>query len=83
MEYLNYYLSGHPLDKYYSIIMSLNSVNLTTSEEEDDTLNNENINIYGYATGIISGLRKRDDKNKNTIAFATMQTYSGSFEIIF
>jgi len=83
MEYLNFYLSGHPLDKYYPIIMSLNSVNLTPSDEDEDETNKESISIYGYVSGLINGVRKREDKNKNTIAFAQVQTYSGSFELIF
>jgi len=83
---LSFYLSGHPLDKYYSVVMSLNSIDVSSSEVEDDVSEVEeveSISIYGYVSGMVTAIRKREDKSKNTIAFVTIQSYNATIELQF
>ena len=87
-EYLNFYLSGHPLDGYYAAIKSLNSVDLTiaySSDAEYEVMNTNTTDYtgYGFVSGIITSVRTREDKKGNKIAFAIIQNYEGSAELIF
>lgn len=75
-EFVNFYMSGHPLDDYYTPINSLNTVTLEKDDEKD-------INTYGLISGLITGIRVREDKRKNKIAFVTIENYTGSAELAF
>lgn len=92
-------MSGHPLDKYYSAVKSFNSVKLTVAKPttasdnsaQPDTLSapvvdiEEDIaaNVYGYVSGMITGIRKWEDKNHNTMAFIALQNYDGTADLTF
>lgn len=79
-EFLNFYISGHPLDNIYTSIVGLNSVTLNNIEEDYKT---NQISSYGLVTGIIKEVKKRQDKMKNEIAFVTIENYTGTAEIAF
>jgi len=84
-EFLNFFFSGHPLDKYYSVIKSFNSVDLSEkkidAEEEFGMNSAANISTYGIVTGLVTDIRTREDKNGNKIAFVKIQNYSGFAEL--
>lgn len=73
---LNFYLSGHPLNHYAAHIQAFSTMQL------DDT---ENPAIGGMITicGIVSTLRTKLDRKEQTIAFATLEDFSGKAECIF
>jgi DNA polymerase-3 subunit alpha len=83
-EFLNFYLSGHPLDKCYSAVKSLNSISLS-NDTEDIELGKaaKNISTYGIISGLITDIRTREDKEKRKIAFVKIQNYDGFAELIF
>jgi len=82
-ECLNFYLSGHPLDNFYAAIKSLNSADLTIGNNDEELLESNEYNGYGYISGIVTSVRTREDKKGNKIAFAIIQNYEGSAELIF
>ncbi len=79
-EYLNFYISGHPLDDYFPVISSLNSVSLAKSDEE---ATNVIKSIYGFVSGLVTDIRMREDREKNKIAFVKIENYTGNAELIF
>jgi len=81
-EFLNFFFSGHPLDKYYSVIKSFNTVDLSEKKNEESTFSSV-ISTYGIVSGLITDIRMRDDRRGNKIAFAKIQNYSGVAELIF
>ncbi|MCL2039312.1 MAG: DNA polymerase III subunit alpha [Bacteroidetes bacterium] len=80
-DFLNFYISGHPLDEYYAAIKSLNSADLSIGN--DDVFENNDYTGYGFVSGIITSVRTREDKKGNKIAFAIIQNYEGAGELIF
>ena len=82
-ECLNFYLSGHPLDGYYAAIKSLNTIDLTIANIDNEMIESNDYIGYGYVAGIITSVRSREDKKGNRIAFAMLQNYEGTAELIF
>ena len=84
-EFLNFFFSGHPLDKYYSVIKSLNSVDLSEKKinEEFEINSATSISTYGIVTGLITEVKTREDKNGNKIAFVKIQNYNGFADLKF
>ena len=82
-EFLNFFFSGHPLDKYFTVIKSFNSVDLAEKKVDDEfeTSATVGVSVYGIIAGLITELRTREDKNGNKIAFAKIQNYSGFAEL--
>ncbi|MGB9771166.1 MAG: DNA polymerase III subunit alpha [Candidatus Kapaibacteriota bacterium] len=74
-EFLNFYLSGHPLEKYRNIIRTLTNVDLSNFNE---TINGNLIRIVGTLTEIETKI----DKNKQKFAFATIEDFSGKAELV-
>lgn len=77
-EYLNFYISGHPLERYRAHVATFST--LTLSEKEHP--------LIGKATqvrvcGIISGVRTKLDKREKTIGFVTLEDFTGRAECIF
>jgi DNA polymerase-3 subunit alpha len=75
-EFLNFYISGHPMDAYKPYITSLATLELGN---KDSNLFGETVRV----TGIISSIRTRLDKKNETIAFVILEDYSGRAECIF
>lgn len=75
-EYLNYYVTGHPLMKYEAHIASLSSV---TTKNFNGVKTDDPVSYCG----IITDLRTRIDKNKKTIGFITIEDFTGKAECIF
>ncbi len=74
-EYLNFYVSGHPLMKYEAQIASLSSV---TTKNLNGVKTDDQVSFCG----IITEMRTRIDKNKKTIGFLTIEDFSGKAECI-
>lgn len=77
-DFLNLFMSGHPLDEVAPIIKALNSVSLSETEELDNP-----ISTYGFVSGIITNVRTLNDKNNKKIAFVTLENYTGKADITF
>ena len=75
-EYLNFYVSGHPLNQYKAYIQSLSHINL--SDTESNFIGNK-VRICG----LINSVRTRLDKKNNTIAFVEIEDFHGKGELIF
>ncbi|MCX6147340.1 MAG: OB-fold nucleic acid binding domain-containing protein [Candidatus Kapabacteria bacterium] len=75
-EYLNYYVTGHPLMKYEAHIDSLSSV---TTKNFNGVKTDDPVSYCG----IITDIRTRIDKNKKTIGFITIEDFTGKAECIF
>ena len=75
-EYLNFYVSGHPLNQYKAYIQSLSHINL--SDIESNFIGNK-VRICG----LINSVRTRLDKKNNTIAFVEIEDFHGKGELIF
>ncbi|MCX8055889.1 MAG: DNA polymerase III subunit alpha, partial [Ignavibacteria bacterium] len=75
-EYLNFYISGHPLQDYEIILKSVNSFNFSS-------VDNPQIGDYLRVMGLVSEIRTRFDKNKNTVGFITLEDFSSKLRVIF
>lgn len=74
-EFLNFYLSGHPLEKYKNIIKAITNVDLSNPSEN---LNGGIVRVVGTLGEIDSKL----DKNKQKFAFATIEDFNGKAELV-
>jgi DNA polymerase-3 subunit alpha len=75
-EVLNFYISGHPLQKYAPYLNSFSSIEL-------DDLENPKIGDTIRICGLITNIRTRLDKKNNTIAFVTIEDFKSRCECIF
>ncbi|MBI2793517.1 MAG: DNA polymerase III subunit alpha [Ignavibacteria bacterium] len=75
-EYLNFYVSGHPLHEYSLAVQSYSSILLS---KPDAAKHGTNVRLCGLVTDI----RTRLDKRENTIAFVRLEQYSGTCECVF
>jgi DNA polymerase-3 subunit alpha len=76
-EYLNFYVSGHPLNRYKPHIKTFSSISLGAEDIEEQ--NNTDVSVCG----IITDIRTRRDKKDNTIAFIQFEDLTGKAELIF
>lgn len=75
-EYLNFYVSGHPLVKFKSIIDSLSTI---TFEDKNSSLLGSTVR----SCCLLKDIRTRLDKKNNTIAFVIAEDFTGKAELIF
>jgi DNA polymerase III subunit alpha len=75
-EYLNFYISGHPLQEYSVDVSSFSTLQL---HKLDASLHGQMVRLCG----IVSDVRTRLDKRENTIAFVKVEQYVGSCECVF
>ncbi|MFA6570210.1 MAG: DNA polymerase III subunit alpha [Bacteroidota bacterium] len=69
-EVLNFYISGNPMDRYKAHIESLGTVYLG---KEESGLTGKEVRVCAMITEI----RNTYDKNRNPIAFVTIEDYTG------
>ncbi len=72
---LGYYVSGHPLDKYRDELVYFTTYRIGDLTQAPD---NREVTIGG----IVTGVKKTLDKRGNTMAFVTIEDYTGSVELI-
>lgn len=77
-EFLNFYISGHPLEKYRAHVTSFSTHDFSKKEQFSP---DKAIPIR--AAGIITGIRTKLDKREQTIAFVTIEDFGGKAEVIF
>ncbi len=72
---LGFYLSGHPLEKYREEIEAFANVQLGSASgiKPNSTLR---------ACGIVSNLKRKIDKRGNTMAFVTLEDFTGKADCI-
>ncbi len=75
MEFLNFYISGHPLDKYAPFMKKLSQINLSETESPY-------IGKKVRICGLISGIRRQLDKKGKTIAFVEIEDFYNKGEVI-
>lgn len=75
-EFLNFYVSGHPLYRYEPHVESI--PNMDTRNSELKPLNGE-VSLCG----LITGVRNRLDKENRPIAFVELEDFKGKCECIF
>jgi len=74
-EVFGFYLSGHPLSEYGSILKSLASSTFTEIKNSPTGVNHK-------AFGIITKVKEITDKNNNPMAFVTISDFNDSIEIL-
>lgn len=74
-EYLNFYISGHPLESLRPHVLSLSTLTLDQKEHPS-------IGKIIRVSGIISGIRTKLDKNERQMAFVQIEDFGGKAEII-
>ena len=74
-QYLNFYISGHPLQQYSLLVNSFSTLYLS---KIDSPL----IGKTARVCGMITGVRTRLDKRGNTFAFANIEDMTGKGELI-
>jgi DNA polymerase-3 subunit alpha len=72
---LGFYISGHPLDKYRETLRSFTNISASSMSSASD---GREVTIGG----IISAIKTMTDKKGNLMAFATLEDYSGTVELI-
>jgi DNA polymerase-3 subunit alpha len=72
---LGYFISGHPLDQYRDELKSFTSNTIAGLEE---LIDGREVTVGGIITKVSTKL----DKKNNTMAFATLEDYSGQLEMI-
>ncbi len=75
-EFLGFYISGHPLNRYKPYIDSLSTFNLGTKSEEL----NSGMNVR--TCGIITDMKIKYDKREQQYAIATIEDFSGKADCI-
>jgi DNA polymerase-3 subunit alpha len=75
-EYMNFYISGHPLNSYYPYINSLSTLKLGDKIGEKVL---EDVRVCGMITEV----RTRYDKRQKEIAFIKLEDFTGKAELIF
>ena len=74
-EMLGFYISGHPLDRYRDELGSFTTGNILSLKSQRDS-------AEVTVGGILSTIKKMTDKKGNLMAFATLEDFSGSVEVI-
>lgn len=74
-EVLNFYISGHPLQRY---IIQLNSFSSNQLGKTETITTGKNVRVGG----LISSVRLRFDKKEKQIAFAVIEDMTGKAEVI-
>jgi DNA polymerase-3 subunit alpha len=74
---VGFYLSGHPLDQYTSLLEKLGAVTWATFEAEGKSRTST-----GLIAGIVTNCRERTSKSGNRFAFAEFSDASGQFEAV-
>ncbi len=83
-EYLNFYVSGHPLERYRPHVMSLASMRLGDAARSNGNGNGSGLNGGQVRVcGIITNIRTKLDKRDRSIAFVTIEDFSGKAECLF
>ncbi|HCA78851.1 MAG TPA: DNA polymerase III subunit alpha [Bacteroidetes bacterium] len=72
---LGFYLSGHPLDRFREEIEAFANVKLGAASAVKP-------NSTVRACGIVAGLRRKIDKKGNTMAFVTLEDFTGKADCI-
>jgi len=75
-EVLGFYVTGHPLSKYEFDYWNFASIHLGETEELED---NDDV---VRACGVVTALKTKIDKAGNTMAFFTLDDFSGSCEAL-
>lgn len=94
-EFLNFYVTGNPMDRYKNFINSLstlklndidsdlikfdNNINLRRNQNGKNKISQNRVRV----SGIINEVRIQRDRKKNVIAFAVIQDFFSQGELIF
>ena len=76
-EAIGFFLSGHPLDSYASVLAKLNTVTLSELE-----VRSERGAVAGRLAGVVVSARERRSQKGNKFAFAMFSEPTGQFEAI-
>ncbi len=76
-EVIGFYISGHPLSKFDLEYKNFASIHLGETEEIDETASE-----VVKACGVITSLKTKIDKSGRTMAFLTLDDFSGSCEAL-
>lgn len=74
-EFINFYVSGHPLDSYNEFIKRLSKINLSETK-------GAHIGSQVRVCGLITAINKRTDKKGKPIAFVTIEDFYSKAEVI-
>lgn len=74
-EFLNFYLSGHPLEKYRQIIKTLSNIDLSNLSELQN-------GSFVRIVGTLSEIETKIDRNKQKFAFASIEDFNGKAELV-
>lgn len=74
-EVLEYYVSGHPLNEYFPVINSFQTLKLGDHESQ---LIGNNVRVCG----IITGVNEKMDKKQKTFAFVRLEDFTGYAECL-
>lgn len=73
--FLNFYFSGHPLDKYRPVVKFLSNVDISNLSEIQN-------GAYVRILGILNEVDTKIDKNKQKYAFASLEDFNGKAELL-
>jgi len=76
-EVLNFYVSGHPMERFYDEIRGFSDISLNS--ERLSTLREGATVTVG---GIITSIKKHTQKNGKTMAFLEIEDFDGTIELI-
>jgi len=82
-EVLNFYISGHPLKEFDTIVKSFSNLTLTRIKLGGDEEDTPELPDQVRFCGLISNIRTRRDKSNRLIAFVMVEDYYGKIECIF
>ncbi|MCO6467026.1 MAG: DNA polymerase III subunit alpha [Bradyrhizobiaceae bacterium] len=75
-EYLNFYVSGHPLQSHSLAVQSFSSIQLSRPDPEKHDKSGQRI------CGLVTNVRTKLDKQERTMAFVQVEQYVGSCECV-
>jgi DNA polymerase-3 subunit alpha len=84
-EVLNFYVTGHPLNEFESIVKSFSNSNIFRYLNKDEDINDNDLPKIEKVRfcGLISSVRTRRDKSNRLIGFVIVEDFIGKVECIF
>jgi len=76
-EVMNFYASGHPLDRYRDEVLGLTSMQLTA-----ENLRNAKAGQKVTVGGLVASLRQHTQKDGRQMAFGVLEDFDGTLEVV-
>ncbi len=81
-EAIGIYISGHPLDDYRQAIKRISTFCIADLSDDDGNVETAFDGQPHHLVGLVTRLTLKNTRKGNTMAFVTLQDYSGEIEVV-